>query len=117
MKELEKNLIQIINYLKKMNKQIIILTPTPSIKSNEYYPNRLFHTNNVVDVIRKVCLENNVKIIDIYKYIIDYLQDNKLSIEDIIYGEGCKNDGSHPSDFVQKLMFEKIKSELILDES
>ena len=112
MEELKNNLSQIINKIKSMNKEIIIFTPTPSANNNEYFPNRLFHTPDVVDVIRKVSAENNIEIIDIYEYINNYLDNNNLLIEDIIYEEGCRNDGLHPSDFVQRLMFEKIKSEI-----
>lgn len=50
----------------------------------------------------------------------EYLQDNYnastygisynniFKIDDIIYGEGCGNDGLHPSDYVQKLIFQNL---------
>jgi hypothetical protein len=47
-------------------------------------------------------------LIDSYKYTMEYLAKNRLVIDDIIYGEGCGNDGLHPSDYVQKLIFENL---------
>ena len=38
----------------------------------------------------------------------EYIEKNNLALDDIIYGEGCANDGLHPSDFVQKLIFDNI---------
>lgn len=114
MNELKENCVSIIEKIQKLNKEIIILTPTISTLENENYPNRIFHTKDVVTKLKEVAFEKNVKIIDIHKYIEDYLKENNLKIEDIIYGENSKNDGLHPSDFVQKLMFEKIVQDLKL---
>ncbi len=38
----------------------------------------------------------------------EYLTKNQLAIDDVIYGEGCVNDGLHPSDYVQKLIFQNL---------
>ena len=32
-----------------------------------------------------------------------YLKINQLNIDDIIYGDGCGNDGLHPSDYVPEI--------------
>lgn len=31
-----------------------------------------------------------------------------MVIDDINYGDNCMNDGLHPSDYVQKLMFQNL---------
>ena len=110
--ELRVNLSNIIDKLKSMNKQIIVLTPNPSIKQNEYYKNRIYHTKDIVKVIKDVTEEKKVLLVDIYEYINLYLVKNNINLEDIIYGENSRNDGFHPSDTVQKIIFECIKKEI-----
>ncbi len=63
-----------------------------------------YNCESIVDRI----IAKGIKLVDNYKYIMEYLDKNELEIDDIIYGEGCKNDGLHPSDFVQKLMFDNF---------
>lgn len=87
---------------------MILLTPIPSVQSNEYYPNRLYHTDEVVGIIRNLAASKNIQLVDNYKYITEYLEAKQLVIDDIIYGKGCVNDGLHPSDFMQKLIFKNI---------
>lgn len=112
LKELNVNLRSIIDKLKSKNKSIIVLTPTPSTTKNEYYENRIYHTPDIVKIIREVTKEKDVLLIDLYEYINNYLEDNKIELEDIIYGENSRNDGFHPSDTVQKLMYERIIKEI-----
>jgi len=108
MKELKTNCEGIVDQLISMSKIVVLLTPTPSIHSNEYYPNRIYHTNEVVKILRNVANSRKILLIDNYKYIMEYIEKNNLALDDIIYGEGCANDGLHPSDFVQKLIFDNI---------
>lgn len=108
MEELKDNCFNIIDELLKAGKQVVLLTPTPSVHSNEYYENRIFHTPDVVKILRDISANKGIILVDNYKYLMDYLQEKQLLLEDIIYGEGCKNDGLHPSDLVQKLMFENL---------
>ncbi len=89
-----------------------MLTPNPSVNSNEYYENRLYHTDEVVEVLRKVAKKRYVQLIDFYQYILEYLKDHNQKIDDIIFNPDGFGDGLHPGDFVQKLMFEKIIEEL-----
>lgn len=112
LEELYNNLTQIINKIKEQNKKIILLTPPPSTKENENYLNRIYHTDEIVKIIKKVSINEKVILIDIYQYINDYLNNNNIKIEDITYGEGCKNDGLHPGDKLQKLMYEKVITEI-----
>lgn len=108
MEELKNNCEVIVDKLINKGLTVILLTPTPSVYSNEYYPNRIYHTNEVVKILSDVAESRKIQIVDNYNYIIDYLAKNNLIIDDIIYGEGCMNDGLHPSDKVQKLIFENI---------
>lgn len=114
MDELKTNFEYLIDYLISLGKKLILLTPTPSVQSNEYYPNRLYHTDEVVGIIRDIAVSKKIQLVDNYKYIMEYLAINQLVIDDIIYGEGCVNDGGHPSDFIQKMIFENIVETLQL---
>ncbi len=89
-------------------KMVVLLTPTPSVHSNEYYPNRIYHTDEVVGILRDIADSKNFLLVDNYKYITEHLAKNQLVIDDVIYGEGCINDGLHPSDYVQKLIFQNL---------
>jgi lysophospholipase L1-like esterase len=106
--ELMDNCNEIVNQLTRDGKIVILLTPNPSSTENEYYPNRLYHTSEIVGVLRKVAEEKGIKLIDNYKYVGKYLKNNNLAIENVICGNGCMNDGAHPSDMVQKLMFQNV---------
>lgn len=108
MEELRNNCESIVDKLINNGLTVILLTPTPSVFSNEYYPNRIYHTNDVVRILHEVAENKKIQIVDNYKYIIEYLEKSNLSIDDIIYGEGCINDGFHPSDKIQKLIFKNI---------
>lgn len=108
MEELKTNCECIVDHLINKGKMVILLTPTPSVQSNEYYPNRIHHTNEVVGILRDIADSRKILLVDNYKYIMEYLAKNQLVIDDIIYGEGCGNDGLHPSDHVQKLIFQNL---------
>jgi lysophospholipase L1-like esterase len=110
--ELMTNCQEIIDKLICMNKTVVLLTPTPSVHSNECYHNRIFHTDEVVEILREIAKEKNIKLVDVYKNINEYLETNHLKIDDIIYGDGCVNDGLHPSDFMQKMIFKQVIEEL-----
>lgn len=108
MEELKKNCECVVDKLVNKGKMVVILTPTPSVHSNEYYPNRIYHTDNVVSILRDVADSRKILLIDNYQFVMEYLKMNQLKIDDIIYGEGCGNDGLHPSDYVQKLIFQNL---------
>lgn len=108
MEELKINCECVVDKLVNNGKMVVILTPTPSVHSNEYYPNRIYHTDDVVSILHDVADSKNILIVDNYRFLIEYLTINNLKIDDIIYGEGCGNDGLHPSDYVQKLIFQNL---------
>ena len=108
MEELKTNCEGIIDNLTSEGKMVILLTPTPSVHSNEYYPNRIYHTDEVIDILRQIAESRKILLVDNYKYIMEYLAKNQLMIDDVIYGDGCTNDGLHPADAVQQLMFQNL---------
>ena len=112
MTELKENSEKILDELISRGKIVVVLTPNPSVHSNEYYENRLYHTDEMVGVLREVAKNRGVQFIDMYQYILNYLKDHHQKIEDIIYNPDGDGDGLHPGDFVQKLMCEKIIKEL-----
>jgi lysophospholipase L1-like esterase len=108
MEELKTNCECVVDQLINKGKMVALLTPTPSIHSNEYYPNRLYHTNEVVGILRDIADSRKILLVDNYKYIMEHLAKNQLVIDDVIYGERCINDGLHPSDYVQRLIFKNL---------
>ena len=108
MEELKTNCEYVVDQLISKGKMVMLLTPTPSVHSNEYYPNRIYHTNEVIEILRDIADSRKILLVDNYKYIMEYLAKNQLVIDDIIYGDGCINDGLHPADHVQKLMFQNL---------
>ena len=108
MEELARNAPAVLEKLAAQGKYAVLLTPTPSTAENEYLPNRLHHTPQVVEILREAAGKAHVPLVDLYGDTQAYLQANGLIIDDIIFGEGCKNDGLHPGDFLQKLMFESV---------
>lgn len=108
MKELKTNCECIVDQLISNGKIVVLLTPTPSVNSNEYYPNRIYHTDEVVRILRDIADSKKILLVDNYKYIMEHLEKNQLVIDDIIYDDECMNDGLHPSDYVQKLIFENL---------
>lgn len=112
MTELKKNSERVLDELISRGKIVVVLTPNPSVHSNEYYENRLYHTDEVVEILREVVKDRCVQFIDLYQYILNYLKDHNQKIDDIIFNPDGVGDGLHPGDFVQKLMFDKIIDEL-----
>lgn len=108
MNELKNNCEAVIERLIAREKIVVILTPMPSVHRNEYYHNRIYHTDEVVRILCDIAGSKKVTLVDNHQYIMKYLEENQLSIDDIIFGEGCSNDGMHPSDYVQKLMFHNL---------
>lgn len=112
LKELKENLENIIERLISWGKIIVILTPNPSVHRNEYYQNRIHHTDQIVEILKEGAENQGVFLIDNYQFLLDYLAERGQIIDDIIFNTDGTGDGLHPGDFVQKLMFENIISKL-----
>ncbi len=108
MSELFDNLTYLVRYFKNIGKQILLLTPNPSTVTNESYENRLFHMEDVANVISHVALVESVLLVNNYNYIQEYLFMTDKRIDDIIFGDKCSNDGLHPSNKVQYLMYRNL---------
>jgi hypothetical protein len=87
MEELKTNCESVINQLKSKEKIVVLLTPTPSAHSNEYYPNRIYHTDEVVEILCNIAVDRKILLVDNYKYIMEHLAKNQLVIDEAIYGE------------------------------
>ena len=108
MGELAHNIPALLDRLAKMGKYAELFTPTPSTEENEHFPNRLYHTPQVVGTLRRAAGEAGVPLVDLHRDIESYLQASGKKLEDIIFGVGCQNDGLHPGDAMQKIMFESV---------
>ena len=108
MEELCCNLTWMIRYFKGKKKPVVVFTPNPSTVENEAYPNRLYHMEDVSNIIIDVAEKEQVLLIDNYNYIMDYLFVTGKKIEDIIFGTGCPNDGCHPADTIQEMIYRNL---------
>lgn len=108
MDELRSNLTWMIRYFKGKNKPVAVFTPNPSTAENESYKNRLYHLEDVANTIIDVAEAEDILIVDNYNYIMDYLLFTGKKIDDIIFGKGCRNDGLHPSDKVQEMIYHNL---------
>jgi lysophospholipase L1-like esterase len=108
MAELYENLTAMIHDLKTRDKLVLLLTPNPSTVQNELHPTRIYHTEDVANIILHTAEKEEVLLVDNYNCIQDYLFLSGKKIDDIIVGENCDSDGLHPADFVQQLMFRNL---------
>lgn len=106
--ECRRNTAAVIDRLRAMGKAVVLFTPTPSTFENEHLPNRLHRTEEIVPILRETALEKGVPLVDLYAAVERHLAETGRRIEDIVFGgPGCKNDGLHPADAMQRLMFEE----------
>jgi len=114
MSHLYENLIYIVQYLKREKKKIILMSPNPSTVQNESYPNRLYHMEDVNNVIARVAEEECVQFISHYNYIHNYLFFSDKTIDEIMLREVYRTDGLYPSDEVHQLIFRNLIQSLNL---
>ena len=103
--ELYKNLIHFADLAEQKGKELVLVSLNPSTENNEFFYSRIHHSEDVVTVLSLVADVKNLLFFFFYRYIQRYLLTTGKKIDDIICGIGCKNDGLHPGDFVQKLMY------------
>lgn len=108
------NLIYIVQYLKSKKKKIILMSPNPSTVENENYINRLYHMEDVNNVIARVAEEECVLFISHYNYIQNYLLFTNKTIDEIMLRDEYRTDGLHPSDEVHQLIFRNLVQSLNL---
>ena len=92
-------LIEIINYIRDNNKQLILCCSLPASETNE--SNELYcgKMSDVMNVIIEVANIYNIKIINNYNYIKKYCLLNKIDINTLLA------DGLHPNDEGYYLMY------------
>ncbi len=105
MTQCRKNCRWMVERLGGQGKRVLLLTPTPSTRANEGRPDRLYHTPQVVRLLRETAAETGVPLADCYAYVEERLRAEGLTPEDVMPGEDGGGDGLHPPDRVQELMF------------
>lgn len=105
LQELYDNLSEFAELTEARGKLLVLASLNPSTEKNEFYFNRIHHSEDIVTVMSMVADEKGLLFADNYRYIQRYLLNSGRKIDDIICGAGCENDGLHPSDFVQRLMY------------
>lgn len=73
MQELRDNLSWMIRFFREKGKEMVVFTPTPSTVMNEAYVNRLYHMEDVANIIIDVAEKEGVLLADNYNYIMEYL--------------------------------------------
>ena len=108
MQELRDNLSWMIRFFREKGKEMVVFTPTPSTVMNEAYVNRLYHMEDVANIIIDVAEKEGVLLADNYNYIMEYLLFSGKKIDEILFGCGCSNDGCHPADAAQLLIYRNL---------
>lgn len=96
--QLLNNLRTIRDYVKGMGKDIIFMSEIPSSVADEEN-NRVFHMEDVDHMVMKVCAENNMEYIPLYKLFIEYCESRNITIDSLL------SDGLHPNDAGYDVMF------------
>lgn len=105
LQELYENLISFSEIMERKKKILVLASLNPSSEKNEFYRTRIHRSEDIETVMTMAADEKNLLFADNYRYIQRYLTASGKRIDDIICGAGCENDGLHPSDFVQRLMY------------
>lgn len=108
MQELRDNLSWMILFFREKGKKIVVFTPNPSTVMNETYVNRLYHMEDVANIIIDEAEKEGILVADSYNYIMEYLLFSGKKIEEILFGCGCGNDGCHPADAAQLLIYRNL---------
>lgn len=108
------NLTYIVKYLKKENKKIILMSPNPSTVANDSYKNRLYHQEDVNNVIARVVENESVQFINHFNFMQNYLLYTGKTIDELMFSEHFKCDGLHPTDIVHNLIYRNLVQNLNL---
>lgn len=108
MQELRDNLTWMIRFFREKGKKTMVFTPNPSTVRNETYANRLYHMEDVANVIIDAAEEEGILLVDNYNYIMEYLLFSGKKVEEILFGSGCCSDGCHPADAAQHLIYRNL---------
>lgn len=114
MRILYDNLTYIVQYLKNQNKKVILMSPNPSTVTNESYINRLYHQEDVNNVIARVALNEWVQFINHFNFIQNYLLYTGKTIDELLFSDHSNWDGLHPTDIVHNLIYRNFVQNLNL---
>lgn len=101
------NLKSIYNYVKLINKEIIFVSPPPSISSEENQ-SKYYCKNNMIDnIYLNVCSDLNIEYISCYKLLQQFLLNTNGNLSGIL-----NSDGQHPNDTGHIIIFRLILNAL-----
>lgn len=102
--ELEQGLCEMIDRFRAQGAVPVLISPNPSTANNEMNPSRLFHIEDVVNIIQYVAWKKDVLYADCYGAVLAYMENKGCTIDELMTQPGCMSDGLHPTDRVQEIM-------------
>ena len=115
--ELEKSLPALISRFRGDGAVPVLITPNPSTAENEMHPSRLYHSEDILNVIRYIAASEDVILADCWEDIRKYSLYTGQSIDVLMHEAGCLSDGLHPTDRVYRIMASCILRAMGLTES
>ena len=106
--ELEQGLCGMVDRFRAQGAIPVLISPNPSTVHNEMHPSRLFHMEDVVNIIQYAAWKKDVLYADCYGTVLGYMADKGCGIEELMTQPGCMSDGLHPTDRVQEIMADCI---------
>lgn len=97
--EFYNNIVKIYNLAKESNKKIIFMANIPTNVSNESNSARIFHMEDIDNIVSKFAYENNIEYISVYKLFNQYCKMTGKTINSLL------KDGVHPNDEGYDVMF------------
>lgn len=105
---LERNVKYILDYIGQGGKEVLLMSYPPSAAGNENRPDRYFHMADVDRILEEAAESRGIPFISHYQLLVQYYQEQQLSVEDVMLEGRGQRDGLHPSDLVHHLIFEQI---------
>lgn len=106
--EFYNNLLKLHNRLEKENKDFIFMASVPATPQKEKDTDklwRIFHMNDVNEAYKKAQKEKNFPFVSLYDLFGDYVAENKLDMDTLMY------DGLHPNDDGYRVMYDILINE------
>ncbi|MDO4301391.1 MAG: stalk domain-containing protein [Clostridia bacterium] len=105
--DLYNNLQSILDYCQRQETSVIFMSCMPARTDNDYAENKVFHCEDIDNVIMKFASDNNIEYIPLYKLAMKYCEENNVTIDSLL-----SEDGLHPNDEGYDVMFNIICSSL-----
>lgn len=94
------NLQTILNYCSTRNISTIFISCIPTSVENDGSENKVFHCEDIDNVMMKFSNDNNIEYISLYKLFTEYCETRNITIDSLL----C-SDGLHPNDNGYDVMF------------